>query len=345
MPEQAVQFLTNDALTRKKWAKDLFHVMLKDVEFNALIGTGTDAPVQMRTDLGKGEGDEFTFGIRRPLVGEGIVGRGVVEGNEEELRFKDFKMTIEELNHAVDTGGKMEEQRVPYSLMEEGKAALSDWWSDKLSDYLINTLAGNSAFRVAGKVFAQACTEPDAGHLMTVNDAAEASISSADVMDLSFLDRMKQRAEIPAAGCDKIRPFMIGGKKYYRVLLHNYVFDMLRQNTNVGQWGDLLSAAQKLGVPSAEIEYNGLIISKSERLPSLYTNIYRAVLIGPQSACFAWGGAGESKSTTMAFVPYYKDALRYVMVRGGGIFGCKKVVFDSKDNSVLTAVSYGIPIS
>ena len=127
MPARDVTFLSNDALTRKKWAKDLFHVMLKAVEFNALIGTGTDSVVQMRTELGKGEGDQITFAIRRQLLGEGIVGSDTVEGNEEKIRFKDFAMLIEELNHAIDTGGRMEEQRVPYDLMVEGKDALSDW--------------------------------------------------------------------------------------------------------------------------------------------------------------------------------------------------------------------------
>lgn len=345
MAAREIQFLTNDALTRKKWAKDLFHVMLKDVEFNELIGSGTDSVVQMRTELGKGEGDQITFAIRRQLLGEGIVGSDTVEGNEEKIRFKDFAMTIEELNHAIDTGGRMEEQRVPYDLMSEGKDALSDWWSDKLSDYVINTLAGNSTYKIAGKTFAQACTEPDTGHKITVNDVAEASISSSDIMDLTFLDRLKQRAELPAAGCDKIRPIMMGGKKTYRVILHNYVYDQLKANTNVAQWGDIRRDAQELKLETVELMYNGMLISKSERMPSLYTNVYRAVLLGAQAATFAWGGAGESKSTTLAFIPYEKDAKRYVMIRSGGIFGCKKVVFDGKDNSVITAASYATPLT
>lgn len=340
MTAPRTQFLTNDALTRKRWANDLFMVMLKAVEFNELIGKGTDSIIQMRTELGKGQGDHVKFGIRRPLSGEGVVGTDTVEGNEEMLRFKDFSMTIEELNHAVDTGGVMEEQRVPYDLMSEGKSALQDWWSDKLSEYVINTLAGNSSFTIAGKTFAQACTEPDTGHKITVNDVAEASMTSADVADLSYFDRLKQRAELPASGCDKIRPLKMGGKNYYRVIVHNYVFDNLRVNTNVGQWGDMLRSANKLAVPGVEIEYNGLLISKSERMPAMYDNIYRTVLLGAQSACFAWGGAGESKSSTMSFVPYERDAKRYVMIRGGGIFGCKKVVFDSKDYGVITGASY-----
>ena len=345
MAAREIQFLSNDALTRKKWAKDLFHVMLKAVEFNELIGSGTDSVIQMRTELGKGEGDQITFAIRRQLLGEGIVGSDTVEGNEEKIRFKDFAMTIEELNHAIDTGGRMEEQRVPYDLMSEGKDALSDWWSDKLSDYAINTLAGNSTFKIAGKTFAQACTEPDTGHKITVNDVAEASISSSDIMDLTFLDRLKQRAELPATGCDKIRPIMMGGKKTYRVILHNYVYDQLKANTNVAQWGDIRRDAQELKLESVELMYNGMLISKSERMPSLYTNVYRSVLLGAQAATFAWGGAGESKSTTLAFIPYEKDAKRYVMIRSGGIFGCKKVVFDGKDNSVITAASYATALT
>jgi len=337
------QFATNDALTRKKWAKDLFKVILPAVEYSYLVGTGADSIIQLRTELGKGEGDKITFGIRLPLTGEGIVGRDTVEGNEEKLIFKDFDMTIEELNHAVDTGGRMEEQRIPWDLMQEGKSGLQDWWADKLSDIAIATLCGDTTFKIAGKTFAQACTAPTK-HL-TVNDTAEASISSADVLDLHFLDRMKQRAQMPATGEYKLRPLKKGGKDYFRVILHTYVFDQLRQNMNVGQWGDLQRAAGKLQIPNVEFEYNGMLVSKSERITASYTNVYRNVLLGCQAATWAWGGAGESKGTVMAFVPYEKDAKRYVMIRGGGIFGVKKVVFNSEDYGVITGSSYGAALT
>lgn len=338
------QFLTNDNLTRKKWARDLFSVILPSVEFNSLVGKDSNAIVQLRTELAKGEGDQITFGIRLPLTGEGIVGNDTVEGNEEKLRFKDFKMTIEELNHAVDTGGKMEEQRIPYNLMQEGKNGLQDWWVDKLNAYLMAVLCGDTSYQiVTGKTFGTIITAPDTGHQILANDVAEASMTSADIMDLTMLDRMKQRAEIPSANCYKLRPLKLGGKNYWRVILHNYVFDQLKQNTNIGQWGDLQRAANKLSVPNTEIEYNGMLISKSEyiRKVSGTTGVYRNLLLGCQAAVWAWGGAGESKSTTMAFVPYTKDAERFVMIRGGGIFGAAKTVFDSKDYGVIVGSSWG----
>jgi N4-gp56 family major capsid protein len=348
MSAPKTKFVTSNALTRKRWAKDLFKIILPAVEFNYLVGSDTDSIIQMRTELGKGEGDTITFGIRLPLTGEGRVGDDTLEGYEEGLKFRDFSMTIEELNHAVDTGGKMEEQRIPYDLVVEGKSALQEWASSLLSNYIINVLAGVTTYTIAGKTFAQANTAPTTYHHLKVNDTAEASMTAADSLDLTFLDRAKQRAELmdkQHADAFKVRPLVKGGKNYYRVILHNYVFDALRQNTNVAQWGDLLRSAGKLGDPSVEIEYNGLLVSKSERIPAVATNVYRNILCGCQAATWAWGGAGDSKSTVMAFHPYTRDADRFLMIRCGAIFGCKKVVFNSHDYGVIALSSYATAIS
>jgi N4-gp56 family major capsid protein len=336
-------FLTNDPLTRKKWAKDLFPVVLKAIEFNELIGTGSNSIVQMKTELDKGEGDQITFGIRLPLKGEGIVGDDTVEGNEEKMRFRNFKMTIEELNHAVDTGGKMDQQRVPYDLMKEGKDGLQEWWGSKLSDLLFAHLCSDTSFRVAGKTFAQNPIEADANHTIVANGGTVGSLNASNEMSLGFLDRMKQQAQVPINDETgyRIRPLMINGKPMYRVILHNFVFDRMRADVNAGQWGDLLRSAQKLAVPNVEFEYNGMLVSKSERIRSTTPNEYRNVLLGAQAATIAWGGAGESKSTTMSFVPYTRDAERYIMVRGGGILGIKAVRFVTADNAESTGEDYG----
>ena len=352
MSDPKTQFLTNDNLTRKRWARDLFAIILPNVEFSELTGTSSDSIVQLRTELGKGEGDQITFGIRKPLAGEGVVGNDSIEGNEEKLRFADFKMTIDELNHAVDTGGKMEEQRIPYDLMVEAKNGLQDWWIAKLSDLLINTLAGNTAYKIAGKSFANTIVAPDTDHKLVMNDLTEATLGSGDTIDLGFLNRMKQRAEMPLTGSYKVRPLTINGKKYFRVYMHTFMFDALRENTNIGQWGDLLRSANKLALPNVEIEYNGMLIAKTERLPNVVPNstdaragAYRAVLLGAQAGCWAWGGAGESKSSVMSFHPYTRDADRFLLVRGGGILGMQKTTFESKDYGVIVGSAWAQPLS
>lgn len=345
MGSHAVMFETNDSSTRKKWAKDLYHGLLKAIEINDLLGTDQNAIIQVKNDLGKGEGDDITFTIRLPLTGEGRVGGETVEGNEEKMTTKNFHMTIEELNHAVDTGGKMDEQRVPWNLLQEGKDALQYWWGEKLTKHGYSHLCGDTDYRVNGKTFAQDPLAPDDQHLLRVNDAAsDAVMTAAEMMDLSFLDRMKQLAEVPRydLGCYKLRPLLIGGKKYYRVILHNYVFDRLKGNMNAGQWGDLLRAAQKLQVANVEFEYNGMLVSKSEYITksSTNSNVYNNLLLGAQAACWAWGGAGESKSSVMAFVPYKKDAERFLMIRGGGIFGMAITRFGGRDFGRIVGRSY-----
>ena len=177
-------------------------------------------------------------------------------------------------------------------------------------------------------------------------------------MDLDFLDKIKQQAEVgdPLNGIYKLRPKMINGKAYLTVYMHNYVFDQLRKNTNVAQWGDLVRAAGKLAsgtfnpVNSPEIEYNGLLIKKTVRAPKMIdlgggAGVYRTIICGCQAAVWAWGGAGESKSSVMAFVPYTRDAERFAMVRGGGIMGMRKVAFEGRDSGVIVASTYGAPIA
>lgn len=352
---------TNDPLTRKRWAKDLYKVMLPEVEFNSLIGTSDTAIIQMKNDLAKGEGDEITFGIRLPLIGDGIAGDESVEGNEEALRLRDFKIGIAEVNKAVDTGGKMEEQRIPYNLMSEAKSALQDWWSQFLSDFVINYLVGNTAYRVGGKIHYAAPEDPDTKHWMFPNSVtSEAGIVDSDIITLAMLSAMKQRAQLMnMLGGFKLRPLNVNGKPYYRVLMHNYVFDQLKNNLDTGEWADLQRNANKLGIPQVEIEWDGLLIQKTERIPCsrvISTNsngaklgVYRTVMLGCQAATFGWGGAGDSKSSVMSFVPYDRDAKRFMMIRGGGIFGMAKTRFRGEDGElrdfgVVTASSYGAPM-
>lgn len=355
---------STDPLTRKRWAKDLFKVLQKSFEFNSWIGTGEDSVIQMRTELGKGEGDEITFGILLDLVGAGTVGRDTLVGKAESLKFRDFKMQIEKMRKSVDVGTDIDEQRIPYNLMEKGKVGLNNWWAGWLSDYMFHALAGNSQMfdelpQLGGVAFAQQPVEPDAEHLMVVGGKTETTLTAADVVTLKFLDAVKQRAEIPSLeGVGfKIRPIMIGGKPMFRVVLHNYVFDQLRRNTNVGEWGDMLRTAQKLQDPTVEIVYNNMMISKSERVYSRGAigtggRSYRNLFLGAQAGVMGWGGAGDTKSSVMSFHTEKLDHGSKTEVSGGGILGIAKTRFqkngaapDHGDYGVITFPSYGAPIA
>lgn len=354
---------TSDALTRKRWAKDLFLVVQKAFEFNSWIGTGDNAIIQSQSDLSKGMGDQLTFGILLDLTGAGTIGRDSIVGKAEGMVFRDFKLTVEKMRKSVDIGADIDAQRVPFDFMQKGKNGLQNWWSGFLSDYMFHVLSGNSQMvaefpQLANKAFGTVPTEPDADHLMVVGGDTEANLTPADTVTLATLDALKQRAEIPSDANKgfKIRPVNVGGKSMYRVVLHNYVFDQLRRNTNIGEWGDLLRNAQKLKDPTVEIEYNGMMVSKSERVYSRAAigvgRSYRNLFLGAQAGVMGWGGAGDTKSSNMSFHTEILDHGAKTEVSGGGILGIAKTRFtkngggpDHGDYGVITFPSFGKPIS
>jgi hypothetical protein len=53
-------------------------------------------------------------------------------------------VVLNQLRHATRSQGKMSEQRVPWSVREENKNGLADWWKERMETSIFNQLAGNS---------------------------------------------------------------------------------------------------------------------------------------------------------------------------------------------------------
>lgn len=349
-------FDTTDNLTRKTWARDLFKILLLEEEIHWLLGDSTDSVIQVRKELIKNKGDQITFGILKQLTEDGIVGTAIVQGTGEKQVFRDFAMKLEERWKAVNAGQKngMSEQRVPYDLLNTGKELLKNWWGQKLSEHAIQALCGNSAYKIDKvAVFGQQIAEPTTNQIIRVNDAAsDTALVGGDICTLAFLDRMKQRAENPLGIDYKVRKARIKGKFRFVVILHNFVFDALRRNTNKNEWGDLQREAGKFEIPNAEIDYNDMLVMKSPRIYSPNANAttgagaYRNLFLGAQAAVWGWGGAGLNNETTMAYDIALYDHRRKMEVAGGAVYGVRKVSFtDTGDFGVIVGSSYGQRLS
>jgi len=90
-------FATGDSLTQKLWSAKLFKDAMKEVFFKKFISSGDSNIIQTKTDLVKKKGDKITFGLRMRLSGRGVTGSTDLEGNEEELVFHDFSVTVDSL--------------------------------------------------------------------------------------------------------------------------------------------------------------------------------------------------------------------------------------------------------
>ena len=116
-------FGVNSPQAVKLWSRKLFREALKRTWFYKFMGKGSDSLIQIAEDTSKGPGDRVRVTLRMLLSGAGISGDGTLEGNEESLSVYSDDVLIDQLRHAVRSGGKMSEQRIPFSVREEARQA------------------------------------------------------------------------------------------------------------------------------------------------------------------------------------------------------------------------------
>src|SRR4051812_28447236 len=106
----------NNALAVKLWSKKLAHEALKETFIFKFLGDDENSVIQIKEETAKSAGDRITVGLRMQLTGDGVSGDGALEGNEEALTTYTDNVLLDQLRHAVRSGGKMSEQRVPFSV-------------------------------------------------------------------------------------------------------------------------------------------------------------------------------------------------------------------------------------
>ena len=339
----------NDALAVKLWGKKLFQDALKKTYFDRFMGKSSNSLVQLRDETSKGPGDRITVGLRMQLSGAGVQGDGTLEGNEESLTTYSDNVYIDQLRHAVRSAGKMSEQRVPFSVRDEAKAGLEDWWSDRLDTWFFNQLAGYTAQTDTRYTGNQAPTAPSTNRkLFAGSTATDVGQTSSDVFNLNLIDKCVERAETVSP---TLRPIMVGGEKKFVMFLHPYQVYDLRTSTSSGQWLDIQKAALAGGKDSGSPiytgalgEYNGVVLHQASRVPqgvngsSSVTTTRRAIFCGAQAALMAYGQ--KDQSAEMSWVEELFDYQNQLGVSAGMIAGLKKTVFNSEDFGTITVSTY-----
>ena len=339
----------NDALAVKLWGKKLFQDALKKTYFDRFMGKSSNSLVQLRDETSKGPGDRITVGLRMQLSGAGVQGDGTLEGNEESLTTYSDNVFIEQLRHAVRSAGKMSEQRVPFSVRDEAKAGLEDWWADRLDTWFFNQLAGYTAQTDTRYTGNQAATAPSTNRkLFAGSTATDVGQTSSDIFNLNLIDKCVERAETVSP---TLRPIMVGGEKKFVMFLHPYQVYDLRTSTSSGQWLDIQKAALSGGKDSGSPiytgalgEYNGVVLHQASRVPqgvngsSAVTTTRRAIFCGAQAALMAYGQ--KDQSAEMSWVEELFDYQNQLGVSAGMIAGLKKTVFNSEDFGTITVSTY-----
>lgn len=351
----ATEYGVNHPLAVKKWSSSLMVEALKKTYALQFMSKGKDSLITIKTDLKDSQGgDRIRVGIRSQLRGAGIQGDNTLEGNEESLETFYQDVTIDQLRHAVRSKGKMSEQRIPFSVRDEARDGLADWWSDRIDTWMFNQLCGNTAQTDGRYVGFNATVAPDLDHVTFGNSGVlgatlaggEGSLSNTTIakMNLTFIDTALEKAKLAK---NALRPINVGGKKYYVMFLHPYQVTSLRTNTSTGQWQDI----QKSAIQGGQTEdnpiftgalgvYNNVALHESVRVPVSPNNssVYRAVLCGAQALSIAFGR--EFGKNTFSWVEELFDFKNQLGVAAGCQAGMIKTRFDSSDYGTVVCPTY-----
>lgn len=334
----------------KLWRKRLARESLKATWIGKFIGDADESLIQLFDETSKGAGDRVSVTLRMQLVGDGVLGDGTLEGNEEALATYVDNPIVDQLRHAVRSAGKMTEQRIPWKHREEAQTGLKDWWAGRMDAAFFNQIGGYTPVIDVRYSGSQAPVAPDAGHVQLGGIANEQSLGSGNIFTLSLIDAAVAQAKLATPA---IRPVMVNGNAMYVCFLHTYQVQSMRTNTAAGQWLDIQKAATTgdgsksnpiftgaLGV------YNNVILHEAVRVPhgvrsdtgAAITTVRRAILCGAQAAaiCFGQDYSFEKFDWNEELFDYGNQ----LGVEAGNIYGIKKLRFNGADFSTIVIPTY-----
>jgi hypothetical protein len=137
-------------LTPQQWDKEFFAEYIRSNRFAKYMGKSEMDMIQVKDDLTVKNGDSITFAAARRLVGAGVTGNTVLEGNEEILDLRSMKLTVAPIRHAVAISD-WDIQKSVIDLRNVAKTSLKNWSMEKLRNDLIIALSsvGGVAYSAA----------------------------------------------------------------------------------------------------------------------------------------------------------------------------------------------------
>jgi len=202
-------------LTVQQWDDKFFLESLNASIFKPFMGTKTNSIIQVKQDLTKKPGDSVTFSLVNKLTNSAVTGSSTLEGNEEEVTSRSFKVTIDQYRNAVRIP-VLEDQFSAIPLRNAGKDVLMDWEMELTRDKIISAMGeiNGVAYGTASEVQKDAWLVDNSDRVLfgaalsnngsNDHSAALANIdNTADQLTASALTLMKRIAKTASP---KIRP-------------------------------------------------------------------------------------------------------------------------------------------
>lgn len=317
-----------------------------------------NAPIVVMNNLTKSEGDTMNYELYMQITGRPTYGDDNLEGNLESLDAYSDEVTINQVRHGVDVGGRMTNKRTLNDQRTIARQKLTEWFAQFLDQACMMTLAGrrgiNPYLVPKNQNYAIKDTHDfedyDKDHIIYAGQAqSKATLTEADRLTLPLIDAMLVKAETEGGDADKkvrLSPLEKGGEDAFVMLMHPFQAHDLRKDTGVNGWMDIQKAAAGAEGSKSPIfkkkigEYRGITFKQHKHVN--IANDYgagsnlesaRATLMGRQALVMAFGSASNAKlradwTEKKTDVDDNKHA-----ISGRMMFGVKRPRFNNQDIS------------
>lgn len=343
-------------LTVQQWDDKFFTEHLSENRFASEMGTSQGSIIQVKEDLTQKPGDSITFALVNKLSGPGQTNGATLEGNEEEMDSRSFKLTIAERAHGVRSN-RWENQISSIDLRKAAKYVLKDWAMENTRDRIIEALGSINgvAYGTASEANKDAWLVDNADRVLF--GAAKANNSSNDhSASLLNIDNTNDKLtpgaislmkRMAATANPKIRPvqdmYAKNGRKYYILYTDSLGFRDLKENTAIQQAQREVSLKEENSrlFKGGDLLWDGVIIKEIEDIDVISGVGASGIDVAPAYFCGAQAiGYGVSERWKSA-----EETFDYGRKKGCAIMemgGFAKLTFGSGSSDTADLKDHGM---
>lgn len=343
-------------LTVQQWDDKFFVEHVQQNRFAGEMGANENAIIQVKEDLAKKKGESVTFGLVNRLTGNGVENGATLEGNEEEMDSRSYKLTIKERANAVRSTA-WDNQISSIDLRKAAKSTLKTWAMENTRDRVIAAMASINgvAYGSASEAQKDAWLTDNAdrvlfGAALANNSSNDHSASllnvdaTNDKLTPAAISLMKRIAK---SASPKIKPIMstTTGRDMYVMYVPSLLFRDLRENSVMvqAQREVALKMQNEKIFKGGDMEWDGVVIKEIEDIGILSGVGAAGADVGPAYLCGA-----QAMGYGMAKRWYSEEELfDYQRKKGCAIIemgGIEKLTFgsgtddtdDLKDHGIVT---------
>ena len=228
------------------WSRDVWKEARDMAFISKFLGTSESSLIQRITELTKTEkGEEVIMHLLADLIDDGVVGDDEREGNEEEMKSYNDKITIDLISHGVRQKGKLAEQKTVIKFRENARDRLSYWLANRMDQLAFLTMSGityaqnnDGSARTSGAfstlAFAGDVAAPTSNRHRRW-DGVNSTLVAGSTATMLATDTLTYKAIVDIAVYAKthyIKPLNEGGKEYYIAFVRPEALAQLKKDAD-----------------------------------------------------------------------------------------------------------------